>query len=117
MNEKELFADRSQRICNHSPDNFNWGYAGSGPAQLALAILLEFTTEKNATTLYQEFKHDLVSKWPKRRGTIISFWTVKRWLQKQDINSNEIHDPDENKYIYGKIDEFYAKDNNEEKDN
>jgi hypothetical protein len=30
----------SQKIFNHSPDGFAWGYGGSGPAQLALAILL-----------------------------------------------------------------------------
>lgn len=30
----------SQKLWNHSPDGFNFGYAGSGPAQLALAILL-----------------------------------------------------------------------------
>ena len=28
---------------NHSPAGFAWGYAGSGPAQLALAILLDAT--------------------------------------------------------------------------
>lgn len=26
-------------LANHSPDGFAWGYPGSGPAQLALAIL------------------------------------------------------------------------------
>jgi len=31
----------SQMLYNHSPDGFEWGYAGSGPAQLALAILLD----------------------------------------------------------------------------
>jgi hypothetical protein len=30
----------SQKLRNHSPDGFAWGYPGSGPAQLALAILL-----------------------------------------------------------------------------
>ena len=29
-------------IRNHSPSGFNWGYGGSGPAQLALAILADF---------------------------------------------------------------------------
>jgi hypothetical protein len=31
----------SQRLWNHSPDGFEWGFGGSGPAQLALAILLD----------------------------------------------------------------------------
>jgi hypothetical protein len=29
-------------IVNHSPTGFSWGYAGSGPAQLALAILADY---------------------------------------------------------------------------
>jgi hypothetical protein len=30
-----------EEIRNHSPDGFEWGYHGSGPAQLALAILAD----------------------------------------------------------------------------
>ena len=33
----------SLEIADHSPDGFNWGYDGSGPAQLALGILYEVT--------------------------------------------------------------------------
>ena len=40
VNGSRLDPKPSQRAYNHSPDGFNWGYAGSGPAQLALAILL-----------------------------------------------------------------------------
>ena len=29
-------------LANHSPDGFSWGYSGSGPAQLALAIVSDF---------------------------------------------------------------------------
>ena len=52
---KELSPKRSQALANHSPDGFNWGYAGSGPAQLALAILLEVTSEKEALLNYRAF--------------------------------------------------------------
>jgi hypothetical protein len=41
LNGKELSPIKSQKVWNHSPDGFNWGYGGSGPAQLALAICLE----------------------------------------------------------------------------
>ncbi|GAI22752.1 unnamed protein product, partial [marine sediment metagenome] len=44
---RELLPDASQKICDHSPDGFNWGYAGSGPAQLALAILLDVTEDQD----------------------------------------------------------------------
>lgn len=30
----------------HSPEGFNWGYGGSGPADLALAILADHLNEK-----------------------------------------------------------------------
>ena len=62
INEKELKPHRSQQIVNHSPDGFNWGYAGSGSAQLALAILLEIFDPAVGDPLpnYQMFKQDYI---------------------------------------------------------
>ncbi|MBA7561610.1 hypothetical protein ES708_03249 [subsurface metagenome] len=57
---------RSQKVYNHSPDGFNWGYGGSGPAQLALAILLKFTDKKTALRSHQEFKWDIIAKLPQK---------------------------------------------------
>jgi len=46
----------------HSPDGFEWGYGGSGPAQLALALLADYLgDEEEAQLLYQEFKWTVVS--------------------------------------------------------
>lgn len=56
LNGKKLVPYNSQQIINHSPDGFNHGYEGSGPAQLALAICLELFGRKPALHLYQEFK-------------------------------------------------------------
>lgn len=36
-----LEPEHSQTVRNHSPDGFQTGYSGSGPSQLALAMLLE----------------------------------------------------------------------------
>lgn len=58
----ELKPHRSQRVCNHSPDGFNWAYAGSGPAQLALAIMLVLTGNPGN---YQGFKFDYIANLPK----------------------------------------------------
>jgi|WetSurMetagenome_2_1015567.scaffolds.fasta_scaffold199575_2 hypothetical protein len=33
-------------VKKHSPDGFQWGYGGSGPADLALSILSDYFTEK-----------------------------------------------------------------------
>jgi len=52
----------SQEIYNHSPDGFSWGYRGSGPAQLALALLLDATGNKDlALGYHQEFKEDFIA--------------------------------------------------------
>ena len=64
LNGQTLFPGPSQKIYNHSPDGFNWGYGGSGPAQLALAILLEFYDEKYAIQNHQDFKWWLISRLP-----------------------------------------------------
>ena len=37
-------------VRNHSPKGFQWGYGGSGPAQLALAKLLTVADERTAET-------------------------------------------------------------------
>lgn len=58
-----VFLDKSQKVRSHSPDGFNWGYDGGGPAQLALAILLEVTTEEIAVRHYQSFKREFVATW------------------------------------------------------
>ena len=64
INGREITPARSQAVFNHSPDGFNWGYGGSGPAQLALAILLEFNDNQTAIAHYQQFKWEYVAIWP-----------------------------------------------------
>lgn len=49
-------------LWNHSPTGFEWGYGGSGPAQLALALLADATGDDEiALALYQTFKWNLVA--------------------------------------------------------
>lgn len=60
----EILPDESQKIRNHSPDGFAWGYSGSGPAQSALAICLHiFKNHQVAEALYQDFKAAYVAHW------------------------------------------------------
>ena len=58
---------------NHSPDGFEWGFGGSGPAQLALAILADHLADDcEAEHLYQAFKFYVVSPIKKGRWMITS---------------------------------------------
>lgn len=61
INGVELLPDESLAMRRHSPDGFAWGYGGSGPAQLALALLLHFTKDKLfSSRYYQMFKSDIL---------------------------------------------------------
>ena len=51
---------RSQQVRNYSAGGFEWGYGGSGPAQLALALLLEAgLPDEVAKAHCQTFKWDV----------------------------------------------------------
>ena len=47
---------------SHSPAGFEFGYAGSGPAQQSLAILADALVPERAVDLYQRFKRDFVAR-------------------------------------------------------
>lgn len=64
LNGKKLSPKKSQKVWNHSPDGFNWGYGGSGPAQLALAILLEYYDDRLAVLNHQAFKWRQIASLP-----------------------------------------------------
>ena len=52
-------------LFNHSPTGFNWGYGGSGPAQLAVALLADaLGDDDRAIRLHQCFKFKVVACWP-----------------------------------------------------
>lgn len=68
INGAELKPLKSQMVWNHSPDGFNWGYGGSGPAQLSLAILLEFIEKQDAVMIHQQFKWDIISILPQNQN-------------------------------------------------
>lgn len=50
-------------LVNHSPDGFEWGYSGSGPAQLAVAILADFCgKDSKALKLHLVFKDEVIAR-------------------------------------------------------
>lgn len=83
----KLSPEPSQKLNYHSPE-FNYGYGGAGPAQLALALLLDATTvPETALSFYEYFKQDVVSHWDKE-------WSITRseillWIALEQIRQLE----------------------------
>lgn len=72
-------------LANHSPDGFEFGYGGSGPAQAALAILADFTGDDQlALQEYQSFKRAFIEPIQgdsaEIRGEAIREWLGARGL-------------------------------------
>lgn len=60
LDGKLLNIKKSQKVRFHS-EQFNWGYGGSGPSQLALAICLKvFKTDRG----YQQIKFRYIAALP-----------------------------------------------------
>ena len=72
-----------RHFIHHSPDGFEWGYGGSGPADLALALaadiigpeedqvdLYQGNVGRRAEAVHQELKNWLVVKFPHEGWTI-----------------------------------------------
>ena len=78
---------RSLRLLNHSPSGFAWGYLGSGPAQLALAILLAHgLTDAEALDLYQHFKSEVVARWKQGDPWTLTRAELDAWLKARREN-------------------------------
>ncbi len=84
----------------HSPDGFAWGYEGSGPAQLSLAILADFLgNDYRALRLYQDFKFRMIARLPQRERWILrdreiaeevaSIERERGWIWREDAGQYE----------------------------
>ena len=80
----------SLALANHSPTGFAWGYAGSGPAQLALALLIAFgCTPGEALRLHQRFKRDLIAGLAPHRNFTMPAARVTTWLAQERAAGRE----------------------------
>lgn len=58
-------------IRSHSPTGFEWGYTGSGPAQLSLALAADVLgDDERAQDIYQDLKFKLISRLPAEGWTL-----------------------------------------------
>ena len=80
-------------LMNHSPTGFEWGYHGSGPAQLALAILADaLDDDERAVRLHQQFKFTMIGVLPRSSGWTLPLDMVLRaveHIEREEGNNNE----------------------------
>ena len=80
---------QSIALVNHSPTGFSWGYLGSGPSQLALALLMHFgATDKEALAFYQDFKNDVIGELP-QTDFEINNGVASGWLEFRRVFATE----------------------------
>lgn len=80
--------DSSQELRHNFPDDFNWGYIGSKPIQLALSLLLDATGDKVVASNYHlDFSWDFVVLWKNEWNITDS--EIKDWLNNRAI----VHQP------------------------
>jgi len=72
----------SQALVNHSLDGFSWSYSGSGPSQLALAILLNEFGEDVALENYMNFRDDIIARFAREDDWTLTSEDVKAWREK-----------------------------------
>jgi len=78
------------RFVKHSPAGLEWGYGGSGPADLALNALAMYIGREKAEEngLYQEFKREFIATMP-AEGGVIKREQVFAWLKEKGCDLNE----------------------------
>jgi hypothetical protein len=70
---------------NHS-QTFAWGYGGSGPAQLALAILADFLeNDEMALKLYQKFKFHVIAGLDSNSGFTITGGQIMDFMKLMEV--------------------------------
>lgn len=106
------FTNIPHLVVEHSPSGFEWGYGGSGPADLALNVCqvylnsIGYQGEKTqcydgyawslASVLHQDFKWRFIASAP-REGITIPFAEIKAWFDE--------HITDEMKRMYERFEE------------
>src|SRR5689334_17473273 len=70
-------------LANHSPTGFSWGYWGSGPAQLALAILADHQLDdESALAMYHEFMRAMIAPLDQKKNFTIDGEEIDAWIKR-----------------------------------
>lgn len=84
-----------QDIINHSPTEIAWGYEGSGPAQCAFAILMDYVgNESRARDLYQQFKVAVIAGFPPNSEWVLNGRQIENGIAKFAAARQRCSNPD-----------------------
>jgi len=97
--DQQVLSDEPlHHVSYHSPDGFEWGYGGGGPADLALAILSDHLEEEHgrvsqkdiyrpvngllhpALKLHQKFKSAFVARFARDEVWVLNSEHIHSWL-------------------------------------
>ncbi len=71
----------SRAWLNHRSTGFEWGHVGSGPAQLALALILDVTGDPDtAREAHQALMWTKVARWPQGEPWAVTDGELRAWL-------------------------------------
>lgn len=77
---------------NHSPDGFAWGYMGSGPSQLALALLADVIKDDAiAIRFYLDFKEEVIAGLNIDKPWELSKEFIEKWLWQKYVDGEVKH--------------------------
>jgi len=88
LDGKPLYPFESQKVVMHNPTGYGWGYQGSGPSQMALAILLAVTHREEALKYYEHFKREKIADLPEEDFEVC--FDFDSWLEARR-KVDEIH--------------------------
>lgn len=72
-------------VIHHSPAGVEWGYGGSGPADLARSILADAVGRDLAAQHYQDFKWEFVARLV-YQGGVINISQIHEWLKRKEAH-------------------------------
>lgn len=76
-------------LANKSPTGFEWGYGGSGPSQIALALCADaFDDEMAALTIYQNFKFRILGNLPRDAPWTLTASEVRQHCRELEARSS-----------------------------
>ena len=96
INGRAIVEGVEHNIMQHSPDGFEWGFGGSGPAELALNILSQYLSLDDAQKYHQNFKWQFITPIPEAGGVIkrdeIISWIVHQLRMEKYKNEEKIEE-------------------------